>query len=166
MSLPEGAWLIKGFESAQAILTHATSTLAPRSFLRLAPGRTLSRILFAATFLFKLLALGVLPPADGWARLSALLGATFDALDRARVDSGHLAGAVAALLKRVPVLTRVPQAASGEGEGGAGREEWKWDPREGCEEAVGALDGVIERLGGGRAAGVWGALEGREKGTQ
>ena len=160
LSLPEGAWLIKGFDAAKSILTHATATLAHRNFLSLATGRCLSRISFAALFLFKLLALGVVPPADGWHQLSALMTAIISALDRSSVDSHHLAGALAALLQRVPGLVRIPEA------GPVGESEWVWDPREGCEEAVGALDGVIERLGGGRAAGVWGALEGREKGER
>lgn len=53
LNLQEGPWIIDSLAAAQSILHLTVTFLEPKGYLRLCPSRLFQRILFAATFLFK-----------------------------------------------------------------------------------------------------------------
>lgn len=63
LNLQEGPWIIDSLAAAQSILNQTVSFLEPKGYLRLCPSRIFQRILFAATFLFKVRSLGPLASA-------------------------------------------------------------------------------------------------------
>lgn len=71
----------------------------PKGYLRLAPSRLHQRILFAATFLFKALAVGVVE--HGQPKVIHLLDQTIAVLHNNAVDRQHIGRGFAALLRRL-----------------------------------------------------------------
>jgi hypothetical protein len=59
LNLQEGQWVIDALNAAQSILTQTVNFLSPKGYLRVAPSRIFQRILFAATFLFKVSSLSI-----------------------------------------------------------------------------------------------------------
>lgn len=53
LNLQEGPWIVDALQAAQSILSQTVLFLEPKGYLRLCPSRIFQRILFAATFLFK-----------------------------------------------------------------------------------------------------------------
>ncbi|GAA5937232.1 uncharacterized protein JCM15063_002846 [Sporobolomyces koalae] len=99
LNLQEGQWVIDALNAAQSILSQTVGFLAPKGFLRVAPSRIFQRILFAATFLFKALAVGVVE--HGQSKVLGLLHQAITALHESAVDRQHIARGFAALLRRL-----------------------------------------------------------------
>ncbi|GAA5893277.1 uncharacterized protein JCM6883_007618 [Sporobolomyces salmoneus] len=99
LNLQEGQWVLDALNAAQSILNQTVSFLVPKGFLRVAPSRIFQRILFAATFLFKALAVGVVE--HGQSKVLGLLDQAINALHESAVDRQHIARGFAALLRRL-----------------------------------------------------------------
>ncbi|BGP47112.1 zinc finger transcriptional activator [Rhodotorula kratochvilovae] len=99
LNLQEGQWVLDALAAAQSILDRTVNYLAPKGYLRLAPSRIFQRILFAATFLFKALAVGVVE--HGQSKVIDLLDQAISALHTNAVDRQHIARGFAALLRRL-----------------------------------------------------------------
>ncbi|GAA5889851.1 hypothetical protein JCM8208_001147 [Rhodotorula glutinis] len=99
LNLQEGQWVLDALAAAQSILDRTVYYLAPKGYLRLAPSRIFQRILFAATFLFKALAVGVVE--HGQSKVLDLLDQTISVLHANAVDRQHIARGFAALLRRL-----------------------------------------------------------------
>ncbi|ORY91668.1 hypothetical protein BCR35DRAFT_73363 [Leucosporidium creatinivorum] len=99
LNLQEGPWIIDSLAAAQSILHQTVSFLEPKGYLRLCPSRIFQRILFAATFLFKALAVGVIEHSQN--KTVVLLEQAISALHYASVDSHHIARGFSALLTRL-----------------------------------------------------------------
>ncbi|GAA5974589.1 hypothetical protein JCM5350_001207 [Sporobolomyces pararoseus] len=99
LNLQEGQWVIDALNAAQSILNQTVSFLSPKGYLRVAPSRIFQRILFAATFLFKALAVGVVE--HGQSKVIGLLDQAITALHESAVDRQHIARGFAALLRRL-----------------------------------------------------------------
>ncbi|GAA5882031.1 hypothetical protein JCM16303_005568 [Sporobolomyces ruberrimus] len=99
LNLQEGQWVIDALNAAQSILNQTVSFLSPKGYLRVAPSRIFQRILFAATFLFKALAVGVVE--HGQSKVLGLLDQAITALHESAVDRQHIARGFAALLRRL-----------------------------------------------------------------
>lgn len=91
--------MLDALAAAQSILDRTVYYLAPKGYLRLAPSRIFQRILFAATFLFKALAVGVVE--HGQSKVLDLLDQTISVLHANAVDRQHIARGFAALLRRL-----------------------------------------------------------------
>ncbi|GAA5904907.1 hypothetical protein JCM5296_006140 [Sporobolomyces johnsonii] len=112
LNLQEGQWVLDALAAAQSILTQTVDFLAPKGYLRLAPSRIYQRILFAATFLFKALAVGVVE--HGQSKVLGLLDQAITALHDSAVDRQHIARGFAALLRRLQAQCK-PTLLSGAG---------------------------------------------------
>ncbi|GAA5920323.1 hypothetical protein JCM1841_004532 [Sporobolomyces salmonicolor] len=112
LNLQEGQWVLDALAAAQSILTQTVEFLAPKGYLRLAPSRIYQRILFAATFLFKALAVGVVE--HGQSKVLGLLDQAITALHDSAVDRQHIARGFAALLRRLQAQCK-PTLLSGTG---------------------------------------------------
>ncbi|KAI5476140.1 hypothetical protein MNV49_000358 [Pseudohyphozyma bogoriensis] len=88
LNLQEGPWIIAALEAVRTILSLTVTVLEPKGYLRLAPARLFQRILFAATWAFKALAVGVVE--HGETSLWDLLTATISALSNIAIDVYHL----------------------------------------------------------------------------
>ncbi|GAA6057140.1 hypothetical protein JCM3770_004842 [Rhodotorula araucariae] len=99
LNLQEGQWVLDALAAAQSLLERTVNYLAPKGYLRLAPSRIFQRILFAATFLFKALAVGVVE--HGQSKVIDLLDQAISALHTNAVDRQHIARGFAALLRRL-----------------------------------------------------------------
>ncbi|KAI5478696.1 hypothetical protein MNV49_004723 [Pseudohyphozyma bogoriensis] len=99
LNLAEGPWTIDALAAAQSTLQLTVEILEPKGFLRLCPSRIFQRILFAATFLYKALAVGVVE--HGQSTLLTLLNQTIAALQRSSIDSVHIARVFSILLERI-----------------------------------------------------------------
>ncbi|GAA5916970.1 hypothetical protein JCM6882_005074 [Rhodosporidiobolus microsporus] len=99
LNLQEGQWVLDALAAAQSILEKTVNYLAPKGFLRVAPSRIFQRILFAATFLFKALAVGVVE--HGQSKVMGLLDQCISVLYSHAVDRQHIARGFAALLRRL-----------------------------------------------------------------
>ncbi|GAA5821960.1 hypothetical protein JCM11251_004797 [Rhodosporidiobolus azoricus] len=99
LNLQEGQWVLDALAAAQSILDKTVNYLAPKGFLRVAPSRIFQRILFAATFLFKALAVGVVE--HGQSNVMGLLDECISVLHSQAVDRQHIARGFAALLRRL-----------------------------------------------------------------
>ncbi|KAL8291421.1 hypothetical protein RQP46_002399 [Phenoliferia psychrophenolica] len=99
LNLQEGPWVIESIAAAQSILRSTVEILHSQGHLRLAPARIFQRIVFAATFLFKSLAVGVVEHGQG--NVLQLLDSTILALEQASLDQEHICSAFAALLRRL-----------------------------------------------------------------
>ncbi|GAA6005075.1 hypothetical protein JCM10207_008503 [Rhodosporidiobolus poonsookiae] len=99
LNLQEGQWVLDALAAAQSILEKTVNYLAPKGFLKLAPSRIFQRILFAATFLFKALAVGVVE--HGQTKVLGLLDQTISVLYSHAVDRQHIGRGFAALLRRL-----------------------------------------------------------------
>lgn len=111
LNLSEGSWIIDAMTAASSILTISVTSLHTSGLLRLSPARLFERILFAASFLLKALALGVVE--HGRSNTSALLRQTVDALTQHSVDFDHVSHGFASLLRKLvdqiqPVETQAP----------------------------------------------------------
>ncbi|GAA6008902.1 hypothetical protein JCM11491_003828 [Sporobolomyces phaffii] len=104
LNLQEGQWVIDALNAAQSILNQTVSFLSPKGYLRVAPSRIFQRILFAATFLFKALAVGVVE--HGQSKVLGLLDQAITALHESAVDRQHIARGFAALLRRLQAQCR------------------------------------------------------------
>ncbi|GAA5987155.1 hypothetical protein JCM10908_001053 [Rhodotorula pacifica] len=99
LNLQEGQWILDALAAAQSILDRTVNFLAPKGYLRLAPSRLHQRILFASTFLFKALAVGVVE--HGQSKVLGLLNQTITVLRDNASDRQHIACGFAALLRRL-----------------------------------------------------------------
>ncbi|GAA5854495.1 hypothetical protein JCM8547_004863 [Rhodosporidiobolus lusitaniae] len=99
LNLQEGQWVLDALAAAQSILDKTVNYLAPKGFLRVAPSRIFQRILFAATFLFKALAVGVVE--HGQSKVLGLLDQCITVLYEHAVDRQHIGRGFAALLRRL-----------------------------------------------------------------
>ncbi|BGP31115.1 zinc finger transcriptional activator [Rhodotorula toruloides] len=99
LNLQEGQWVLDALAAAQSILDRTVKFLVPKGYLRLAPSRLHQRILFAATFLFKALAVGVVE--HGQPKVIHLLDQTIAVLHNNAVDRQHIGRGFAALLRRL-----------------------------------------------------------------
>ncbi|GAA6009079.1 uncharacterized protein JCM10292_002473 [Rhodotorula paludigena] len=99
LNLQEGQWCLDALAAAQSILDRTVNYLAPKGYLRVAPSRIFQRILFAATFLFKALAVGVVE--HGQSKVMGLLDEAITALHTNATDRQHISRGFAALLRRL-----------------------------------------------------------------
>ncbi|GAA5971935.1 hypothetical protein JCM11641_001576 [Rhodosporidiobolus odoratus] len=99
LNLQEGQWVLDALAAAQSILDKTVNYLAPKGFLKVAPSRIFLRILFACTFLFKALAVGVVE--HGQSKVMGLLEECISNLHTHAVDRQHIARGFAALLRRL-----------------------------------------------------------------
>ncbi|KAI5474394.1 C6 transcription factor [Pseudohyphozyma bogoriensis] len=110
-SLAESLYVTQALTSARSILN-----------------RILKSTSFAATFLFKGLATGVVEHSSDQSEIFALLSATIEALEEAKLDDEHLPAGFAKLLRQLHAQTvsfgGVGVGAGGQGEEGAGGEGW------------------------------------------
>ena len=94
-NLAEGPFILVAIEGASEILRLATSSLSRDGVLQRCPTRTFHRILYAATFLLKAMAVGVVE--DGGLSIHPLLEGAIFALD----GSSIIARGISRLLKRM-----------------------------------------------------------------
>ncbi|KAM0788743.1 hypothetical protein ACM66B_002835 [Microbotryomycetes sp. NB124-2] len=100
LNLQEGPWIIDSLAAAQSILLQTVSFLWPKGYLRVCPARIFQRVLFAATFLLKALAVGVIEHSQN--KTMDLLDQAVSALHFACVDSPHhISRGFSALLSRL-----------------------------------------------------------------
>ncbi|GAA5930045.1 hypothetical protein JCM10213_002852 [Rhodosporidiobolus nylandii] len=99
LNLQEGQWVLDALAAAQSILDKTVNYLAPQNLVRLVPSRILQRVLFAATFLFKALAVGVVE--HGQSKVMELLDKCIAVLHEQAIDRQHIARGFAALLRRL-----------------------------------------------------------------
>ncbi|SGY79893.1 BQ5605_C008g05246 [Microbotryum silenes-dioicae] len=112
LNLQEGPWIIDALAAAQAILQQTVIFLEPKGYLRLCPSRIFQRIMFAATFLFKALAVGVVE--HGQSKTIGLLEQGIAALRHASVDAVHISRGFSVLLTRLQAQC-VPAVLAEEG---------------------------------------------------
>ncbi|KAK4056570.1 zinc finger transcriptional activator [Microbotryomycetes sp. JL221] len=100
LNLQEGPWIIDSLAAAHSILLQTVNFLWPNGYLRVCPARIFQRILFAATFLLKALAVGVIEHSQS--KTMDLLDQAVSALHYACVDSSHhISRGFSALLSRL-----------------------------------------------------------------
>nr|XP_019046753.1 hypothetical protein I302_05507 [Kwoniella bestiolae CBS 10118]OCF25683.1 hypothetical protein I302_05507 [Kwoniella bestiolae CBS 10118] len=99
LNLVEGPWILEALAAARSIVQLTVDTLAGKGYLRYCPSRIFQRVVFAATFLFKALALGVVE--HGQQTVLELLGNVIDSLRRHSCDEQHLPRGFAELLDRL-----------------------------------------------------------------
>ncbi|KAM0747854.1 hypothetical protein T439DRAFT_328522 [Meredithblackwellia eburnea MCA 4105] len=117
LNLQEGPFVIESISAAEAILRSTVHTLHAQGLLRSSPFRIFQRVLFAATFLFKSLAVGVVE--HGQRNVVQLLDQSITALEEASIDQQHICGGFAAMLRRLQMQYDAP----GRGNGGVEGEE-------------------------------------------
>ncbi|WVR09726.1 hypothetical protein IAU60_006802 [Kwoniella sp. DSM 27419] len=109
LNLQEGPWIIDAIGSAQQILTHAVDSLHGRDRLKVAPFRVFQRILYAAAFILKAGAIGVIEHSSD--TIYALLKRTVLALQECAVDDQHISSHFAVLLNRLLEHSRLSESA-------------------------------------------------------
>ncbi|WWC94409.1 hypothetical protein V866_001251 [Kwoniella sp. B9012] len=99
LNLVEGPWILEALAAARSIVQLTVDALTGKGYLRYCPSRIFQRVVFAATFLFKALALGVVE--HGQQTVLELLGKVIDCLRRHSCDEQHLPSSFAELLDRL-----------------------------------------------------------------
>ncbi|WWC88936.1 uncharacterized protein L201_003851 [Kwoniella dendrophila CBS 6074] len=99
LNLIEGPWILEALSAARSIVQLTVDTLAGKGYLRYCPARIFQRVVFAATFLFKALALGVVE--HGQQTVLELLNSVIEALRSNACDEQHLPRGFAELLARL-----------------------------------------------------------------
>ncbi|KAL1404828.1 hypothetical protein Q8F55_008438 [Vanrija albida] len=103
----EGPWVYEAVSAARQILDITLDVLEKEGKLRTCPSRIFQHILFATTFLYKALAVGVVQ--HGMSTVISLLGRTVSALQRAAIDDQHFIRGFAVLLSRLGKRWKLPR---------------------------------------------------------
>ncbi|GMK59739.1 hypothetical protein CspeluHIS016_0803450 [Cutaneotrichosporon spelunceum] len=99
LNMIEGPWIMEALHAARSIIDIALNVLEKRGILRVCPSRIFQYILFAATFMYKALATGMVE--HGQQSTVSQLDKAVRALSRASIDDQHFLRGFAGLLTRL-----------------------------------------------------------------
>ncbi|BEJ10583.1 hypothetical protein CspHIS471_0100050 [Cutaneotrichosporon sp. HIS471] len=99
LNMVEGPWIMEALHAARSIIDITLNVLEKRNILRVCPSRIFQYILFAATFMYKALATGMVE--HGQQSTVSQLEKLVRALSRASIDDQHFLRGFAGLLSRL-----------------------------------------------------------------
>ncbi|TXT05103.1 uncharacterized protein COLE_06423 [Cutaneotrichosporon oleaginosum] len=99
LNMVEGPWIMEALQAARSIIDITLNVLEKRNILRVCPSRIFQYILFAATFMYKALATGMVE--YGQQSTVSQLEKVVRALSHASIDDQHFLRGFAGLLSRL-----------------------------------------------------------------